>query len=162
MFDVDIYIEIDGSDKKTRHRTYAAKIKFVTPKKKEQIRKVSGTEKTTEGGIVLLALTSALNKLTKPCKVIIHMKECPYVTEGICRGRMYEWFANGWKTIRGEPIKNRSEWEKIIRFTEKHRISFKIVKTTHEYSNELQEDIKETKGQNWQQQKIGGEETNGH
>ena len=161
MFNVDIYIEIDGSNKKTRYRTYAAKIRFITKNDEEQIRKVSGTEKASEGGIVLLALTSALNILIKPCQATIHMKECQYVTEGICRGRMYEWFANGWKTIRGEPIKNRGEWEKIIRLIEKHKISFDIVKTTHEYSNELQEDIRKLKGQNWQQQTIGGQEYRG-
>ncbi len=108
---------------------------------------------------MLIALNSALCILTKPCEVTVYM-DCPYVTETIRKGRVYEWISNGWKTIKGEPIANREEWEKIVRLTERHELVFAAVKK-HSYSDRLQYDIRKLKGQNWQQQEIGGEGFNG-
>lgn len=156
MFKVDIYIEIDGNDKKTRYRTYIAIIKFVTKHKKTVTRETHGTEKADQGRIILIALVSALNMLIKPCEVKVYMPKCRYVTETICRGRMYEWLSNGWNTIQSKPIKNCDEWKKIIRLTEKHKITFYESKT-HEYSDKLQDGIRLLKNSaGWQQLEIRG------
>lgn len=156
MFKVDIYIETDGRDKKERYRTYAAIVEFMTKSNETVTRQTHGMERASWEKIMLSAIISALNILTKPCKVTVHMAECRYVTETICQGRMYEWLANGWKTIRSEPIKYRGEWEEIIRLMKKHKITFAI-NNTHSYSNVMQGDIKKLKGQgmDWQQQEIG-------
>lgn len=154
MFKVNIYIETDGNDKITRYRTYKAIVEFKTQNSGEQTREVHGTEKASGDGIVLTALTSALALLIKPCEVnVIISDKCDYVTETIRNGRMYTWLSNGWQTVQGKPVKNREEWKKIIRFTERHNITF-IIKDTHPYKNRMQYDIKRLKGQNWQQQRI--------
>ena len=160
MFKVNVYIETDGYDKKTRHRAYAAVVEFKTINKTVK-RKVSGTEKATGYRVMLLALISALRILTKNCQVTVYMKECDYVTETIRKGRMYEWLSNGWNTIQNKPIENSEEWKEIIRHTEKHEVAFSIVKEHDGYKNELLEEIRKLKGQNWQQQEIGSEGFNG-
>lgn len=154
MFKVNVYIEIDGYDRKTRHRAYAAVVEFKT-NGKTVIRNVDGTEKTTGYRIMLLALISALHILTKKCQVTVYMKKCDYVTETIRKGRMYEWLSNGWNTIQNKPIENSQEWKEIIRLTEKHEIAFIIVEEHKDYKDDLQELIRKHKGQDWQQQTIG-------
>lgn len=155
MFKVNIYIETDSGGAKNQYRTYAAIIEFLTKSGEPVTRDVHGTEKATGNRIMLIALSASLGILTKPCEVTVYM-DCPYVTETIRLGRIYEWIAGGWKTIRGEPIKNREEWEKIVRLIEVHKLAFAAV-NKHSYSDCLQYDIKRIKGQgmDWQQQEIG-------
>lgn len=154
VFKVNVYIEADGYDKKTRYRAYAAVVEFKTNGRTVK-RNVGGAEKATGYRILLLALISALRILTKNCQVTVYMKKCDYVTETIRKGKMYEWLSNGWNTMQNKPVGNSREWKEIIRLTEKHEIAFIIVKEHRDYKDELQEDIKKLKGQNWQQQAIG-------
>ena len=155
MLKVNVYIATDKSGVKNQHRAYASIVEFITKSGEPLTREAYGVEKATGNRIMLIALNSALCILTKPCEVTVYMN-CPYVTETIRKGRVYEWISNGWKTIKGEPIANREEWEKIVRLTERHELVFVAVKK-HSYSDRLQYDIRKLKGQNWQQQAIGGE-----
>ncbi len=159
MLKVNVYIATDKSGVKNQHRAYASIVEFITKSGEPLTREAYGVEKATGNRIMLIALNSALCILTKPCEVTVYMN-CPYVTETIRKGRVYEWISNGWKTIKGEPIANREEWEKIVRLTERHELVFVAVKK-HSYSDRLQYDIRKLKGQNWQQQEIGGEGFNG-
>lgn len=158
MFKVNIYIETDGNDKRTRYRTYKAIVEFTTPKGKTETREVYGTENTTGHGISLLALVAALNLLVKPCEATVYM-ECQYVTENIRFKEVHKWYYNGWNSICGKPIANQGEWKKIIRFMEKHELIFADATKvkTHSYKKRMQYDIKKLKGQGieWQQQEIG-------
>lgn len=156
MFKVNIYIETDGNDKRNRYRTYMAIVEFTTQKGRTETRDVHGTEKTTGNGINLIALNAALGILTKPCEATVYM-DCPYVTENIRYKEIYKWYYNGWKTIQDKPIANHEEWEKVIRFMERHELALAAV-NTHSYKNRMQYDIKKLKGQgmDWQQQEITG------
>lgn len=158
MFNVNIYIETDGGGAKKRYRTYAAIVEFITKNGEPVTRAACGTEKATGNRIMLLALAAALGILKKPCEVTVYM-DCPYVTENIRRGRMYEWQENGWKTIRGEPTANREEWEEITRLIKRHQLAFAAV-NTHSYRDRLQYDIRKIKEQDleWQQQKLEQQE----
>lgn len=153
MFKVNVYIATDKSGVKSQHRAYASIVEFITRSGEPLTREAYGVEKATGNRIMLVALITALCILTKPCEVTVYM-DCPYVTETIRKGRVYEWLSNGWKTIRGEPIANREEWEKIVRLIERHELAFAAAKK-HAYTDRLQYDIKKLKGQNGQQQTIG-------
>lgn len=158
MFKVNVYIETDGGGVKKQYRTYAAIVEFITKGGEPMTREVCGTENATGNSIMLLALAAALNILTKPCEVTIYM-DCPYVTESIRRGRMYEWLSNGWKTIRGEPVANCEEWKRIIKLIKRHELAFAAVKA-HSYKARMQYDIRKIKeqGMDWQQEKLNQQE----
>lgn len=155
MFKVNIYIETDGGGQKKQFRTYAAIVEYISQKGVPMTREAHGTEKATGNRISLLALIAALRILTKPCQATVYM-DSPYVVENIRQGRMYEWLAGGWKTIRGEPIKNCEEWEEIIRLIKRHELIFAAVKK-HSYSSVMQNDIRKYKNQGieYAQQEIG-------
>lgn len=156
MLKVNIYIETDGGDAKRRYRTYAAIVEFITKRNETVTREACGTENATLNRIMLLALTVSLRILNKPCKVTVYM-DCPYVTENIRQGRVYEWLACGWRTVRGEPVANREEWEKVIRLAERHELAF-VTKKEHPYSGVLQDEIRRMKngGMEYRQQTVGG------
>ncbi len=156
MLKVSIYIETDGSDAKKRYRTYAAIVEFITRRNETITREACGTENATLNRIMLTALVASLRILNKPCEITVHM-DCPYVTETIRQGRMYEWLACGWKTTRNEPVANREEWEKVIKLTEKHELVFATARE-HSYSGVLRNEIRRLKdrGMEYSQQKIGG------
>ena len=155
MFKVNIYIETDGQDKRKRYRTFSAIVEFTTRHNKAVIRKTHGTENTTGYGIMLSALAASLRILTKPCEIKIYM-DCDYVSGRICDGSVYGWFANGWKTLRGEPVKNREDWREVMRLLNGHEPVF--TKGDHEYKTELKTDIQNIKnqGMEYRQQTMGG------
>ncbi len=155
MFKVNIYIETDGQDKRKRYRTFAAIVEFTTRHNKPVIRKTHGTENTTGNGIMLYALAASLRILTKPCEIKIYM-DCDYVSDNICSGRVYEWFSNGWKTLRGEPVRNREEWREVMGLLKGHDPVF--TKENHEYKTELHNDIQDIKnrGMEYRQQTMEG------
>lgn len=155
MLKVSIYIETDGNDAKKRYRTYAAIVEFVTKHNETITRGACGTENATLNRIMLLALTASLRILNKPCEVTVFM-DCPYVTETIRQGRMYEWLAGGWLTMRGEPVANREEWEKVTKLVKRHELIFAPVRE-HSYSGVLRNEIRKLKnqGMEYRQQAIG-------
>lgn len=155
MFKVDIYIELDKNDEKTRYRMYGAKVVFKTENNGPVTREIYGTEKASRDRIMLIAFISALNILTKPCEATVHMY-CPYVTENIRQGNMYKWFANGWKGVRNDPIKYREEWQQVIHLVKRHELVFDV-KKEHAYSSEMRRCIKERidSGIEYRQQALG-------
>lgn len=161
MFKVNIYIETDGQDKRKRYRAYSALAEFTTKNNATVTRKVHGTENATGHGIMLAALAASLKLLVKPCRITIYM-DCDYVTGSICNGRVYEWMANGWKTLRGEPSANREEWKEVMRLLERHEPAF--APRGRKYKTELQDDIRglKSQGMEYRQQAIGGGESYGN
>lgn len=155
MFKVNIYIETDGKDQRVRHRMFAVIVEFISKKGEPVTRGASGTERATYNGIVLLAFAASLRILNKSCEVTVYA-DCPYVSESIRRGRMAEWARHGWKTIKGEPIANCLEWEKLDRLMKGHKIAFAPEKK-HSYSDMLQYEMKKLDGNitDCRQQSIG-------
>lgn len=156
MLKVSIYIETDGSDARKRYRTYAAIVEFITKREEAVTREVCGVESMTLNGIMLTALAASLRILTKPCEITIYM-DCDYVSENICSGKVYEWFANGWKTLQGKPTANCEEWKEVMGLLKRHEPVF--TKKAHPYRNYLQDKIRKMKsrGMEYRQQAIGGD-----
>lgn len=154
IFKVNIYIETDAPGVKKQYRTYGVIVEFLLKNGQPETRDTYGTEEATANHIMLLALIDALEILTKPCDITIYM-ENKYVSESIRQGRQYEWLANGWKTVRNEPIANAEEWRRLIELLEGHEVTFAYAQT-HSYKERLQYDIKKIRdqGTEWRQQRL--------
>lgn len=76
----------------------------------------------TPNQLILVALRDALRRMTKPSEILI------YTDALYLRGNYMDylplWRKNGWKTARGEPVKNRELWEEVVEAAEPHRIAF--------------------------------------
>ena len=135
-------------------------MEFVLKSGAPETREDYGLEEATGNQIVLLALIEALKRLTKPCSITIYTNN-RYVSENIRQGRIYEWFANGWKTVRNEQIANMKEWKELLPLIEGHELTFAHAKE-HSYKKVMQGEIKKIKDQgvSWKQQRLDQQEEN--
>ena len=90
-------------------------------------RELSGGEaQTTTNRMELMAAIAALEALTEPCQITLHI-DSQYVRQGITEW-MPGWVRRGWKTAGGDPVKNRDLWERLHAATARHQIDWKWVK----------------------------------
>ena len=90
-------------------------------------RELSGGEaQTTNNRMELMAAIAALEALTEPCQITLHI-DSQDVRQGITEW-MPGWVRRGWKTAGGDPVKNRDLWERLHAATARHQIDWKWVK----------------------------------
>ena len=82
--------------------------------------------KTTNNRMELRAAINALNKLNKPCQVIIHT-DSQYLRQGISNW-IHKWRRNGWKTASGAPVKNQDLWQELLKAIAPHDVRWEWVK----------------------------------
>jgi len=90
-------------------------------------KELSGGEaETTNNRMELLAAIVALESLTRPCTVEMHV-DSAYVKDGITKW-IHGWKKNGWKTAGKKPVKNAELWQRLDAALARHRISWHWVK----------------------------------
>jgi ribonuclease HI len=90
-------------------------------------KELSGGEAaTTNNRMELMGAISALEALTKPCTVEMHV-DSTYVKDGITKW-IHGWKKNGWKTADKKPVKNAELWQRLDTALGTHKISWHWVK----------------------------------
>lgn len=107
----------------------------------EETRKHFGMVSGTYHQAVLLAIADALEHMTRPCKICIHTRDL-YV--GSRLEKLTEMAGSGWLDSKGQPIKNKEEWQQVYKamnvLPDPHEITAKTEK--HSYSMWLREEMK--------------------
>jgi ribonuclease HI len=85
-----------------------------------------GEHRTTNNQMELTAAIQALEALKEPCDVTLYT-DSTYLKNGITSW-MAKWKRNGWKTSKGEPVKNRDLWQQLDTATQRHRVTWKWVR----------------------------------
>ncbi|MEF3076051.1 ribonuclease HI [Methylobacter sp. Wu1] len=85
-----------------------------------------GELETTNNRMELTAAIQALEALTRPCTVELHI-DSKYVLLGITEW-MVNWKKRGWKTAAKTPVKNEDLWRRLDAAIEKHDIEWRWVK----------------------------------
>ena len=85
-----------------------------------------GEAHTTNNRMELMAAISALETLTRPCKVRLHT-DSKYVLQGITEW-LPGWKQRGWKTASKQPVKNDDLWRRLDAATNRHQIEWIWVK----------------------------------
>ncbi len=90
-------------------------------------KELSGGEaETTNNRMELTGAIMALETLTRPCKVEMHV-DSAYVKDGITKW-IHGWKRNGWKTADKKPVKNVELWQRLDEAIAPHDISWHWVK----------------------------------
>lgn len=90
-------------------------------------KELSGGEpQTTNNRMELMAAIMALEALTRPCTVEMHV-DSSYVKDGITKW-ILGWKKNGWKTADKKPVKNAELWQRLDAALARHRVSWHWVK----------------------------------
>jgi ribonuclease HI len=96
-------------------------------KKGDTEKELSGAEAdTTNNRMELMAAIAALEALTRPCAVRLHI-DSQYVRQGITQW-IHGWKRNGWKTADRKPVKNEDLWRRLDAAAGRHRIDWIWVK----------------------------------
>jgi ribonuclease HI len=85
-----------------------------------------GAAGTTNNRMELMGAISALEALTRPCTVEMHV-DSAYVKDGITKW-IKGWKRNGWRTADKKPVKNVDLWQRLDAALGKHDIAWKWVK----------------------------------
>lgn len=90
-------------------------------------KELSGGEgQTTNNRMELMGAISALEALTRPCEVEMHV-DSQYVKDGITKW-IHGWKKNGWKTADKKPVKNAELWQRLDDALKLHKVSWHWVK----------------------------------
>jgi ribonuclease HI len=93
----------------------------------DKVKELSGGEAlTTNNRMELVAAISALEALTRPCKVEIHT-DSNYLKDGISKW-IHAWKRNGWKTADRKPVKNADLWQRLETALHHHKVSWHWVR----------------------------------
>ena len=94
---------------------------------RETEKVLSGAEPaTTNNRMELMAAISALDALTRPCKVDLYT-DSQYVRNGIMTW-IKGWKAKGWKTADRKPVKNEDLWRRLDEANGRHEVVWHWVK----------------------------------
>ncbi len=77
---------------------------------------------TTNNRMELLAAIRALERLKRPCKVILYT-DSQYVHKGISQW-LHAWKARNWTTANKKPVKNEDLWRLLDALSQKHIIEW--------------------------------------
>ena len=95
---------------------------------KENKKEISGGEKeTTNNRMELMAAICALELLKEPCCVNLYT-DSAYLFKGFTDGWVYNCLRNGWKTSSKKDVENRDLWERLLKLSKTHKITWNKVK----------------------------------
>lgn len=91
-------------------------------------KELSGNEAhTTNNRMELMAAISALDALREPCSVAIYT-DSAYLCRAFNEGWLNGWQRNGWKTSSKKPVENQDLWQRLLKHTKVHNITWYKVK----------------------------------
>ena len=103
------------------------------------------TEEVTGRYAELTALTEALSRVTKPCRISLHISNDNLMN--VFRNKWVEvWSSSGWLDSRGEPIKDSEKWQQFYERFKIHEIE-EISISHHSYSSWMQNQIGDSKSE---------------
>lgn len=91
-------------------------------------REISGGEAvTTNNRMELTAVIVALEALKEQCEVVL-TSDSKYVIDALEKGWAEKWRSNGWMRTKKDKALNPDLWEKLLKLTEYHKVSYNWIK----------------------------------
>lgn len=119
-------------------------IEVLTEKGPATCLKYEDIEETTINGAELLAIVSALRRLTPAATEISIYTNSAYVANAVSNGWVDKWKQNGWKNEKGKAIGHQELWEEMLNLLVGRRVSFHV-KEHHSYTNCMRFEIEQRK-----------------
>jgi ribonuclease HI len=92
-----------------------------------KMRELSGGEKeTTNNRMEMTAAITALEALSRPCRVTV-TTDSQYLVKGMNEW-LHGWLRKGWLNSKKEPVLNRDLWERLNALAAVHEIEWRWVK----------------------------------
>ena len=90
-------------------------------------KEISGSaQSTTNNRMELIAAIEALSALKRPCAVEL-FTDSEYLRQGI-QSWLPRWKTRGFRTVNGQPVKNKDLWEKLEQAASRHQVHWKWIR----------------------------------
>ncbi len=86
-----------------------------------------GYRETTNNRMELRAVLAGLSALKESCEVTIY-SDSKYIVDAVQKGWLRNWYFNGWKRGKNQPLSNKDLWKEMHSLLQKHKVSFVWVK----------------------------------
>lgn len=86
-----------------------------------------GYRRTTNNRMELMGAIVALEALKKPSKVVV-TTDSQYLVNAMNQGWAERWRSNGWKRNKKDKALNPDLWERLLRVSNKHQVTWEWVK----------------------------------
>lgn len=130
MKEVHIYLYSTLKGGRKGNGAYTYILETATSKGNATITKTEKVKDMTANKSVLCALAAALKRIHRGSYLVIYT-DCHYLAANT-RDSLSKWSRNGWKTAKGEEIKNPEEWKELHQLLMPHSFEF-IVGAGHRY-----------------------------
>lgn len=100
-------------------------------------------EATTESQATLKAIEEALGRMKSPARITIWL-DSQYVGGAILQHWPEKWEESGWKTAKGEPVRDAELWASVLVRIRPHEVSVKM-KQHHEYREWMRRELEKMK-----------------
>jgi len=84
-------------------------------------------EETTNIRMEMTAVLEALKILREPCNIKLHT-DLQLISDAFNKRWIQSWCNNGWRTSKGEAVKNSDLWVEIVKVSAKHKVTVVKVK----------------------------------
>lgn len=140
MFKVNIYIETTIRGPSKRDGAYIYVLEFVKESGEPVTRQeVKHIKDTTENELVLRAMISALNRLTKDCEIRINT-QCQHVLNTVQNLWHIQWEKSDWINSKGKEVKNKELWQQYVKMSRIHVIT--VLSSEHSYQEWMRRELK--------------------
>lgn len=86
-----------------------------------------GFRLTTNNRMELMACIEGLKALKQKCSVLLY-SDSRYVIEGMTKGWVERWQANGWRLADDSEVKNADLWRELVELCQHHDVEFRWVR----------------------------------
>lgn len=94
----------------------------------ENRRELSGGEEnTTNNRMEITAVIMGLERLKFPCAVDVY-SDSAYTVNAFTEGWVYGWEKNSWQKPDKKPVLNADLWQRLLKLTRTHQVTFHKVK----------------------------------
>lgn len=91
-------------------------------------KEISGSElETTNNRMEITAAIKALEALREPCEVELYT-DSSYLCNTYSNGWIFNWLRNDWKKSDKKPVENKDLWERMLKLTRTHKVTWHHVK----------------------------------
>lgn len=111
---------------------------------KEHLRLSGSRQNTTNNFMELLAIVRAMKHLqsiennSKENSCVVY-SDSAYCLNPINQGWVNNWVRNGWKTNKGDPVKNAALWQELLQILSSIHMQIKFVKVKGHSGNKYNE-----------------------
>ncbi len=121
MIEANLYIEQTKKGPGRYDGAYGYVLEFFVKGEPKTREEYVSSKNVTAHQMELIAITEALKRLTKSCKITIYSGHGFY-KNALSRNLIKKWQEDNWKNAKGGEVANKSEWEELIREMAKHEV----------------------------------------